>query len=331
MKITPKEFNEKINFYEEKEKLLVRHSQQLQEKINQLDSEIKAKRIAQQEIRHLNENLEKKVEERTLELKQSMEKLERTQEHLIESEKLASLGGLVAGVAHEINTPVGLSLTGITHFSDMTKKLKKDYEDENLSEEEFKHYIDIAYNLAHTIRLNLEKTAQLVRSFKQVAVDQSIEEKREIDMHKYIDEVVLSLHNKLKQSKVKVQVLCPKGLKFSTYPGDISQILTNLIVNSLMHGFDKTMQGEITIEVQSNESEIVLIYKDNGKGIKKENLKKIYEPFFTTNREGGGTGLGLNIIYSLVNKKLNGTIGCESQEGNGATFTIKLPRIDCVQ
>lgn len=331
MKITPKEFNEKINFYEEKEKLLVRHSQQLQEKINQLDSEIKAKRIAQQEIRHLNENLEKKVEERTQELKQSMEKLERTQEHLIESEKLASLGALVAGVAHEINTPVGLSLTGITHFSDITKKLKKDYDEENLSEEEFKHYIEMSYNLAHTIRLNLEKTAQLVRSFKQVAVDQSNEEKREINVHNYIDEVVLSLHNKLKQSKVNVDVVCPKTLKFSTYPGDISQILTNLIMNSLIHGFDKTMQGEITIEVQESNNELILIYKDNGKGIKKEHLKKIYEPFFTTNREGGGTGLGLNIIYSLVNKKLNGTIACESEEGKGVTFTIKLPQIDNVQ
>lgn len=330
MKITPKEFNEKINFYEEKEKLLVRHSQQLQEKINQLDSEIKAKRIAQQEIRHLNENLEKKVEERTLELKQSMEKLERTQEHLIESEKLASLGGLVAGVAHEINTPVGLSLTGITHFSDMTKKLKKDYEDENLSEEEFKEYIDIAYNLAHTIRLNLEKTAQLVRSFKQVAVDQSVEEKRDIDLNKYINEVVLSLHNKLKQSKIKVNVQCPTTLKISTYPGDISQILTNLIMNSIMHGFDKTMQGEIDIQVDSKNNEIIFVYKDNGKGIKKENLKKIYEPFFTTNREGGGTGLGLNIIYSLVNKKLNGTISCESQEGHGVVFTITLPNVESV-
>lgn len=328
MKVTPKEFNEKINFYEEKEKLLVRHSQQLQEKINQLDSEIKAKRIAQQEIRHLNENLEKKVEERTQELQQSMEKLERTQEHLIESEKLASLGGLVAGVAHEINTPVGLSLTGITHFSDMTKKLKKDYEDENLSEEEFKNYIEIAYNLAHTIRLNLEKTAQLVRSFKQVAVDQSVEEKRDIDLHKYIDEVVLSLHNKLKQSKIKVNVECPETLKISTYPGDISQILTNLIMNSIMHGFDKTMKGEISIQVETKNNEIIFIYKDNGKGIKKENLKKIYEPFFTTNREGGGTGLGLNIIYSLVSKKLNGTIACESQEGQGVVFTITLPNLN---
>jgi C4-dicarboxylate-specific signal transduction histidine kinase len=257
-----------------------------------------------------------------------MEKLERTQEHLIESEKLASLGGLVAGVAHEINTPVGLSLTGITHFSDMTKKLKKDYEDENLSEEEFKNYIEIAYNLAHTIRLNLEKTAQLVKSFKQVAVDQSIEEKREINLQKYIEEVVLSLHNRLKQSKVNVEVDCPKALKMSTYPGDISQILTNLIMNSLMHGFDKTMQGTIHITVSSSENEITLIYQDNGKGIKKEYLKKIYEPFFTTNREGGGTGLGLNIIYSLVNKKLNGTIACKSEEGHGVEFTIILPKVE---
>ncbi|MFA7083879.1 MAG: ATP-binding protein [Arcobacteraceae bacterium] len=325
MKITPKDFNEKINFYEEKEKLLVRHSEQLQEKINQLDNEVNAKRIAQLEIRHLNENLEKKVEERTLALKQSMEKLERTQEHLIESEKLASLGGLVAGVAHEINTPVGLSLTGITHFSDMTSKLKKEYEDQNLSEEEFKHYIDVSYSLAHTIRLNLEKTAQLVKSFKQVAVDQSIEEKREINLHTYIEEVILSLQNKLKQLKVDVEMHCPKELKILTYAGDISQILTNLIVNSLIHGFDKSMDKKIVIDAKIENYNVVIVYKDNGKGIKKEHLKKIYEPFFTTNREGGGTGLGLNIIYSLVNKKLKGTIVCESEEGEGATFTITIP------
>jgi signal transduction histidine kinase len=174
----------------------------------------------------------------------------------------------------------------------------------------------------------LEKTAQLVRSFKQVAVDQSVEEKRDIDLHKYIDEVVLSLHNKLKQSKIKVNVECPETLKISTYPGDISQILTNLIMNSIMHGFDKTMEGEISIQVETKNNEIIFIYKDNGKGIKKENLKKIYEPFFTTNREGGGTGLGLNIIYSLVSKKLNGTIACESQEGKGVVFTITLPNLN---
>ncbi len=326
MKITPEEFNAKINFHEEKEKLLMKHSEQLQAKIVQLDNVIKARKKAQEEIRHLNENLEKKVEERTLALKKSMEKLERTQEYLIESEKLASLGGLVAGVAHEINTPVGLSLTGITHFSDITKKLKEDYEKENLSEDEFVKYIKVSNNLAHTIQINLEKTAELVKSFKQVAVDQSMEEIREVLIDEYIEQIVTSLQSKLKQYKVNVSINCPKKLVISTYPGYISQILTNLIINSLMHGFtDDKNDKNITIEVEAlEENSICIIYKDNGKGIKKENIKKIYDPFFTTNREGGGTGLGLNIIYGIINKKLNGTISCESQEGNGVKFVIVL-------
>ncbi|WP_419769874.1 MAG: ATP-binding protein [Candidatus Marinarcus sp.] len=326
MKVTPKEFNEKINFYEEKEKMLLKHSSQLQEKITQLDKEITARKIAQKEIKDLNDTLEKKVEERTLELQNSMEKLERTQEHLIESEKLASLGGLVAGVAHEINTPVGLSLTGITHFSDITQRLKKEYEAENLSEDEFKEYINVAYNLAKTIRLNLEKTAQLVKSFKQVAVDQSVEEKREFLLLEYINEVILSLHNKIKQTHIKLKVNCPADLKILSYPGDISQILTNLIINSLMHGFNQKDEGFIAIGAVENENEIVLTFEDSGKGIKEQNMKKIYEPFFTTNREGGGTGLGLNIIHNLVTKKLNGTIVCESQPLKGAKFIITLPK-----
>lgn len=325
MKVTPKEFNEKINFYVEKEKILLKHSIQLQEKIAQRDEEIEARRKAEAEIRYLNENLERKVKERTQELQQSMEKLEQTQEHLIETEKLASLGGLVAGVAHEINTPVGLSLTGITHFSDITKKLKKDYENGDLGEDEFNSYIDTSYNLAKTIRLNLEKTAHLVKSFKQVAVDQSVEEKREIKLNKYVNEVVLSLHNKLKQTKIDVVVNCPKELTISSYPGDISQILTNLIMNSLIHGFNKDDEGSIQIDVTKENESLKIIYKDSGKGIPTENLKKIYEPFFTTNREGGGSGLGLNIIYNLVTKKLGGVIVCDSKEGEGVTFTMTLP------
>jgi Na+/proline symporter/signal transduction histidine kinase len=328
MKITPKDFNKKINFYEEKEKLLIKHSTQLEEKINELDQEIKARKIAQQEIKNLNENLEKKVEERTKELKASYERLERTQEHLIESEKLASLGGLVAGVAHEINTPVGLSLTGITHFSDITKKLKKAYENGELDEDEFIAYIKTAYELAKTIRLNLEKTAQLIKSFKQVAVDQSMEEKREFYLLKHINEIVISLKNKLKQKNVQVDVECAKEIKIMSFPGDISQIITNFIINSLMHGFkNKNSQddNQIKIHIEQKEDKLILTYSDNGKGISPENIKKIYDPFFTTNREGGGTGLGLNIIYTLISKKLQGSIECHSLHNQGATFIVTLP------
>lgn len=335
MKISPEEFTKKVNYFKEKEKLLNEHYEELKEKVIQRDKEIEARKKAQDEIKILNDTLEIKVEDRTKQLKKansdlklSMEELKKTQDNLIESEKMASLGELVAGVAHEINTPVGLSLTGITHFMSISDKIVKDYKNGELSEEEFEEFINTTNELSKSINLNLEKTAHLVRSFKQVAVDQSSDEKREFKLKEYIDEILISLNNITKKTKIKINVNCPESLTIFSYPGTHSQIFTNLIINTLKHAYSNNDVNKIDIDVtQIDDGMIRVLFKDYGKGVTKENLSKIFNPFFTTKRDDGGSGLGLSIIYNLVTTKLKGNISCESEVGKGTTFKIEFPKI----
>lgn len=334
LKISPEEFTQKINYFKEKEKLLSEHYEQLKEKIVERDEEIEARKSAEDEIRTLNETLEVKVEDRTQQLQQSNKDLEksmgdlkRTQQDLIESEKMASLGELVAGVAHEINTPVGLSLTGITHFISMSESINKQYANGELSEEEFEDFIVTTKELSQSINVNLLKTAQLVRSFKQVAVDQSSDEKREFDLSEYIGEILISLNNVTKKTKIKINVNSPKSLIINGYPGAISQIFTNLIINSLKHAYKKDDENSIDINIKTEDGIVKISFQDYGKGIPLENQSKIFNPFFTTSREDGGSGLGLSIIYNLITTNLKGSISCKSEENIGTIFNIEFPII----
>ncbi len=292
---------------------------------------IKKRKRVEAEIHELNAHLEDKVHIRTQELEESNDELEQTitslkdtQKKLVKSEKMASLGGLVAGVAHEINTPVGTGLTGITHFLDITKKIKKDYDEENITEEEFKEYLILSQDLAETITLNLNTTANLVKSFKKISVDQTTEDKRVFEVKEYIDEILLSITNILKQTEIDITIECDEDIKIDSYPGAFSQIITNLIINSIRHGFDENEKGNIKIKVNKKENNLIVIYSDDGKGILEENLPKIFDPFFTTNRDHGGTGLGLNIIYNIVEYQLNGSIVCNSEYGVGVSFIIEF-------
>ncbi len=284
---------------------------------------------AKRKIENFNQALKEKVYDRTQELESSNAELQdslrhlgMTQHKLIESKKMASLGELVAGVAHEINTPVGVGLTGMTHFIDATKALENSYRSDNMSAEYFEEYLSSSVELANLIYLNLKRTADLVSSFKRVAVDQTNEEKREINVASYLEEVLMSIQNVTRKSKVSIKINCPANLMINSYPGAISQVITNLIFNSLIHGFSKEIKGIIVIDVIDKSNELEIIYTDNGCGIANENLPKIFDPFFTTNRKKGGTGLGLNIIYNIVTNRLKGSIVCESNENKGVKFTI---------
>ncbi len=278
-----------------------------------------------QELQKLNKNLETMVHERTRELEDTLEQLSMTQKYLIESEKMAALGGLVAGVAHEINTPIGLGITAMSHFIDETKKLKELYENEQMGEEEFQNYLENGMKLANITYINLKRTAELVRSFKQISVDQISEKKREFSLKVYIDEILLSLQNKLKKTNIKIELNNCEHLSIYSYPGAFSQIVTNLIINSLVHGYKNKKTGTISIYCEVKENKLIFIYKDDGSGIKEENLEKIFHPFFTTNREEGGSGLGLNIIYNIVTHQLKGSIECNSKENEGVEFIIIIP------
>ena len=295
--------------------------------IYSITRDISEKRFLEEEIQNKANDLEvsnNELEDSNEELQTTIQNLKQTQEQLVSSEKMAALGALVAGVAHEINTPVGIGLTGISHLEDSTKIIHEKYNQDEMSQEEFEEYLDTAKDLSSLVHKNLEKAASLVKSFKQVAVDQSSEAKRVFDIKEYLDEILQSIHSVTKKTNIDIEVSCPSGIKINSYAGAYSQIISNLIMNSLIHGFKEKEKGNIFITVEKKEKELKIIYKDTGKGIKEENLSKIFDPFFTTNRDNGGSGLGLNIIYNIIMSRLNGSIKCNSQENKGVEFIIIL-------
>ncbi len=280
---------------------------------------------ANNELTHHKSNLEYLVNERTKELKKSLENLKRTQDCLIQSEKMAALGGLVAGVAHEINTPVGIGVTAASHLEAKTQKFVEVYKAGRLSRGDFESYINIAMQSSNMILANMNRAADLIQSFKQVAVDQSSEERRSFKIKEYVNEILASLHPQFKKTPYEITVNCPDDFAVNSFPGAFSQILTNLLMNSLKHGFERLDKGTISIEILRVTEDVKITYQDSGRGMSEENLKKIFDPFFTTKRGQGGSGLGMPIVYNLITQTLGGTIQCSSTFGKGAQFKLKFP------
>jgi signal transduction histidine kinase len=268
--------------------------------------------------------LEKTVQERTQDLQITLEDLKLTQKQLVESEKMAALGALVAGVAHEINTPVGVSVTANSYLQQKTIDMLQVLEENKLKKSDLTGYLSVANESTQIISNNLKRASELVKGFKQVAVDQTSEVEREFKLKEYLQEIIFSLGPKLKSNKVDVQLEVDEELSVTSYPGVFSQIFTNLIINSLTHAFHRDEKGTIFIKVEKG-SQLLLEYSDNGKGMLPEVRQKIFDPFFTTNRAAGGTGLGMHIVYNLVTQSLGGTITCETRLNEGTTFLIILP------
>ncbi len=245
--------------------------------------------------------------------------------HLLRSERMAALGDLVAGVAHEISTPLGVGVMSASFLKDTTDAYLRQTEIGELAGAELKKYARIALEASTLILANLQRAAELLNSFKQVAVDQSGGEKRMINFKDYMAEVLNSLRPKYKRSGHTIHVDCPEDLEINTHPGAFSQIITNLVMNSLIHAFEGDIKGAILITVTRNADSLYFRYQDNGKGMDGKVLGKIFEPFFTTKRGQGGSGLGMNVVYNLVTQKLNGCIECSSIPGNGTEFLITLP------
>jgi len=298
--------------------------------------DITERKRAEDEIRALNRELEQRVEARTQELQMankalaaSLGRLQHTQEQLIQTEKMASLGRLVAGVAHELNTPIGIGVTAASYLEQQTQAIETLYRENTMKRSDLNRYIETAAESTRMILGNLRRAAEQIQSFKHVAVDQSSTEQRAFYLKTYIDEVLLSLSPKLKKTGHVINVSCPKDLKLNSYPGAFSHILTNFVMNSLYHGFNNMERGEIAIEALCEDDVLHLRYHDNGKGIAATDLPKIFDPFYTTARTQGGTGLGLHIVYNLVTQRLRGGIHCESAVGKGTTFHITIPcRVD---
>ncbi|MDF1877865.1 DUF3365 domain-containing protein [Sulfurimonas sp. SAG-AH-194-L11] len=288
---------------------------------------LKERKLANDTLHELNVTLDKKVQERTQELETILTDLKETQKKLIETEKMSSLGSLVAGVAHEINTPIGNSITGTTQLQHETNILIQALQEETLGKNALIEYLDTVKIISDSMYISLMSAASLVRSFKQVAIDQYIEEKRDFNLKEYCDEVLLSLHNKTKYENIDIQNLIDRSINVYSYAGIFSQAITNFIMNSIIHGYDKDSdkEGKITIEGKIVQNDLVMIYKDDGKGIEEELIGKIFDPFFTTKFGQGGSGLGLSVIYNLIVHKLKGNITCESKVGQGIQMIITIP------
>ncbi|MDM8558202.1 ATP-binding protein [Candidatus Parabeggiatoa sp. HSG14] len=257
----------------------------------------------------------------------ALQQLQATQQQLVESAKMAELGNLVAGVAHEINTPIGIGVTAASRIDTLTKEVSQLYDQGKMKRKDFEKYLSSAQQGSVLILKNLTRAAELIQSFKQVAVDQSSEQQRTFVVEEYLHEILTTLRPEFKHTEYQVSIVCDSNITLSSYPGVFSQVITNFIMNSLIHGFRDQIEGQITITAQKTEENdnLVLRYSDNGRGISASIINDIFDPFFTTNRQGGGSGLGLHIVYNLVTHKLKGNILCESIEGDGTTFIISIP------
>jgi signal transduction histidine kinase/purine-cytosine permease-like protein len=293
-----------------------------------------SRQLAQEELDERNLQLLQEVQERNLaeaqlqekakQLEQTLHNLQQAEAQLIQTEKMAALGGLVAGIAHEINTPIGIGVTAASLLAEKTIAFSERFKSGTMKRSDLEKFLDLAQQSSRMTLSNLERAAELIHSFKQVAVDQSSESKRLFNLKEYLEEILLQLSPKLKATKHQVEVKGDRHLTLISYPGAFSQIVTNLIMNSLIHAYQPGEAGQIILSFEQTDTQVILKYTDDGSGIAPENLSKIFEPFFTTKRGQGGSGLGLHIVYNLVTRKLKGTIQCESQLGTGTTFVITL-------
>jgi signal transduction histidine kinase len=278
------------------------------------------------ETESLTTHLESRVTSRTMDLQNSLETLKKTQIQLIESEKMAALGNLVSGVAHEVNTPLGNAITGGSIILRESKELLRQMEEGSLKKTIMEQKLAILNETAYLLLNSVNHAANLVRSFKRISVDQSVEDKQEFNLYEYIEEILLTFHNKLKKLPVTVNLEGNRHLIISSYPGVYAQIISNFIQNSLLHGFSISIpDATITIRFNSDGERLILTYSDNGAGMDDKIKKIAFEPFTTTKRNAGGTGLGLNIVYNLVTQKLKGEISLNSETQKGVEFTVSLP------
>lgn len=257
----------------------------------------------------------------------TLKELRETQTALVQSEKMAALGHLTAGVAHEINTPLGIILTTITHCSHEANIIKEKVEDGKLRKTELVQFITDVSDSSSLLVSNIERASELIKSFQHIAADQASGERRSFNLLPWLKDIAIGLRPEWHKKGHNIVIDCPSELYLDSYPGMLAQILTNLIINSVTHAFRAGEHGTLRISItEQDDQNIRLLYTDDGTGIPKKLQSRVFEPFFTTNREAGNTGLGLHIVYNLVTNGLGGRISLESDCLNGTRFAIDLPR-----
>jgi signal transduction histidine kinase len=294
---------------------LQQQKQQLEHQQKELTGEINKRCQKEDELTRKQQELEKMVDE-----------LNQAQDRLVQNEKFAAIGGLVAGLTHEVNTPIGIGVTATSFLADKLDTLDAEFKAKTLSPKMLESFISEAKQSSDLLTSNLARASELIASFKQITVDQASEAIRTINLKAYLKEIIHSLSPKLKKSRHQIEIECPENINLSIPAGAISQIFTNLILNSLIHGFEQKPQGKMAIKVTDEGVNIKMEYSDNGKGMSHTQLGQIFDPFFTTKRDQGGSGLGTHIVYNLVRQTLDGEIEAQSSLGQGLCYKITFPK-----
>lgn len=285
--------------------------------------DITEKRAAERALNERSEALQSALTE----LSSVFEELKHAQTELIQSEKLAALGAMVAGVAHELNTPIGNCITAASYLAEEGKKITEALASERLKKSDLDHYLVATTEGVLSIHRTLSRAAELVRSFKQVAIDRTSSKRRSFELGEIVSEVVAILGPSLRRTTHSISVDIPEPVEMDSYPGPLGQVLTNLIDNSIVHGLDGLQNGHIFLSttVDRSAQTATIQVKDDGAGIPENILPKIFDPFFTTKLGVGGSGLGLSIAYNIVTGALGGTIVVDSKRGKGTVFSVTIP------
>lgn len=303
--------------------------------INEMRLKIKSDIIkledAENALLKLNGELEVKVYDRTSklqesnkQLQQSIEDLTLAKDQLVQSEKMASLGQLVAGVAHEVNTPLGICVTSITALKEKVDNIKESVAKQELTKSQLNDTLNLLSEYQQIIERSLNKSVELIRGFKSVAVEQHTDPELKINLSQHVGDVVNTVKTLFKRKKYSINIDIDQDFSFVTFPSAWNQILTNFLMNSHIHGFEGIEEGDISISFTEQNGYLIMLYADNGHGISEDVKKRIFDPFVTTKRGQGGSGLGLNIVFNLVHSKLGGTITCPEVE-RGCSFQVKVP------
>lgn len=294
---------------------LERRKNELEQRQDKLMREIRQRQIIEVDLREANGRLQS-----------SLTALEQAQSQLLESEKMASLGGLVAGITHDVSTPLGISITAATFLRDQMQTMNTALDDRTLTQNQLQDFLAAGSDAMQLLENNLARAADLIGSFKQVAVDQTSESVREFNLKKYLQDVIQSLRPRWKNTQHQIELDCDEQINIVAPAGAFAQIFTNLMVNSLFHGFESQAKGQIRIVVTAlNDNQLEFTYSDNGKGLTNEQMEKLFDPFFTTKRQQGGSGLGTHIIRNLVTQTLHGQITASSEVGKGLTYKFVIP------
>ncbi len=328
----PVELLKKVSFHQERQRLLEDHSSQQQTIITRLEQEITQRRAAEQSLQILNDKLELRVEDRTQQLKtantaltRAITELQQTQEHLIEVEKMASLGALVAGMAHEINTPAGNILTSSSGCLDELTLLSKELDENTLSKQKLTAHINCVIHYNTLVVNNVQRVISLIDNFKLLSTSSGSQDKVNMGVRQAISQAIADYQEELDEKQIKLTLTCSPELRVKTYQDSFILVIDGLISNSLQHGFKDAESGYIVIDCKLDGDKLNIDYRDTGRGMDPSELAQLFEPFYTTERYSGRFGLGGHIMYNLVTQRLNGHVHVESSPGRGVHYQISIP------